>query len=409
MKKWFIFVMCSFILLASIGNSPSKLPFGEPPADLKNVVDSNSAFALKLYSKLKAGNGNLFLSPYSISSALATVYAGARGNCERQISTALNFPDDQDKFHSAMLKIHQKLVEIDTRKGIELNVANGLWLQKGYEFNNSFLDLVNKNYDCFAAQVDFKTTYESEREKINSWIERQTKQKIRNALPAGILSSVTRLVILNAIYFKGDWANCFDKKNTVQESFLSSSGNSVIVPLMHQENVFRYGEQDNLQILELPYIGYDLSMLILLPVEQKDLTELEEKLNYDNLARWIKSLGDRTVEIHFPRFAIDYQISLKQSLSTLGMSDAFSATDADFTGMTLKQPLFMDAVEHSALIEVDEQGTVAAASSSVSFGCTAIIPPPLAKFRADHPFFFLIRDNHTGTILFLGRVVDPTN
>jgi len=310
---------------------------------------------------------------------------------------------------SLMLKIRQKLIDIDTNKGIEFNVANGLWLQNDYTFNNPFLDLVKKKYDCFAAPADFSTNHESVRKKINSWVKNQTKHKIRNSLPAGIISSVTRLVILNAIYFKGDWGSCFDRKNTVQEPFYISSNNSVKVPLMNQENVFRYGELDNLQVLELPYIGQGLSMIILLPVEQDGLTELEEQLNYENLSRWLKSLGDRTVAVHLPRFAIDHQISLKQPLSAIGMIDAFNPVNADFTGMTSQKPLFMNAVEHSALIEVDEQGTVAAAASSASFSCGAAIPPPFAKFRADHPFVFLIKDNYTGSILFLGRVVDPTN
>ena len=402
------------LVLASVGSAPPKLLMGEPPAELKPVVDGNDAFALELYAKLKNTDGNLFLSPYSISSALAMAYGGARGNTEKQMSTTLHFPGDQNRFHSAMAKIRQTLVGIDGHKRINITVANGLWPQKDYKFNPAFLDLVKKRYDAVVDFVDFMTACEPARERINRWVDLQTKHKIRDAIPPAMLSPNSRFVIVNAIYFKGDWFSRFQEERTAPEPFWVSSDKSIQAPMMRQEHVFRYAEQDDLQILELPYMGYDLSMLILLPKERGGLSEVEKQLGADNLARWIKALDARTVDVRFPKFRMESRFSLVPTLSAMGMSDAFDASRADFTGMTQRplfvdipqQPLFIGAVEHAALVEVDEQGTVAAAATSLSLGCCAHFPPP-ATFHADHPFIFLIRDNHTGTLLFLGRVIEP--
>jgi serpin B len=385
-----------------------EVPDANPPADLKPTVDGNCAFAMDLYAHLKDADGNLFLSPYSISSALAIAYGGAKGNTEKQMSTTLHFLADQDMFHSAMSKLRQTFAKMDASRQIELNVANGLWTQKGYNFTPAFLDFAKEKYGAVADPVDFITDREAVRKQINLWVERQTKRKIKNALPSGRLSDNTRAVIVNAIYFKGDWASRFDASKTEQEPFWITPAQSIKAGMMRQKHAFRYAEQDDLQILELPYIGYDLSMLVLLPKERDGLPEMEKRLNGDNVAKWIKALGAWTVDVRFPKFSNESRLSLKQTLSGMGMSDAFSENRADFTGMTPKRPMFIDAVEHAALVEVDEKGTVAAAATSVLFGCASVGPPARsATFHADHPFVFLIRDNHTGTMLFLGRVIDP--
>lgn len=408
MKKWTPFIVCGFLVLLSVGSSPQRLLEGTPTAELKPVVDGSLAFALELYSQLTNADGNVFLSPYSVSSALAVAYGGAKGNTEEQMATTMHFLRDQDQLHLAMSKIRQTFIDIDRKKKIELNVANGLWPQQDYKFRKTFLDLAKKRHGSVVDFVDFRTAYGPAREEINAWVEHQTKQKIKNALPPDMLSSLTRLVIVNAIYFKGDWASRFDKKDTTQGSFWISSSKSIKAPMMRQEHVFRYAERDSLQLLELPYIGYDLSMLIFLPRERDGLPGLEKQLSPENLAKWINALGVWAVDVRFPKFATDSRFSLKKTLVAMGMSDAFS-NRADFTGMTPKRPLCIDAVQHAAFVEVDEQGTVAAAATSISFGaCGGRVSPPSATFHADHPFIFLIRDNHTGTILFLGKIVDPT-
>ena len=177
---------------------------------------------------------------------------------------------------------------------------------------------------------------------------------------------------------------------------------------MRQEHVFRFAKPDGLQVLELPYRGLHLSMIVLLPDAGDGLVGVEKRLTPANLAKWTAALAPRTVDVRFPRFAAESRLSLKPALSAMGMSSAFNLDRADFTGMTPKRPLFIEAVEHAALVEVNEEGTVAAAATSVSFGCAASAPPPPAEFHADHPFVFLIRDNHTGSVLFLGRIVNPT-
>jgi len=408
MKKLPFFVLCALLVLASVGSSPTAVQDAETPGDLKQTVDGNSAFAMELFAHLKDADGNLFLSPYSISSALAIAYGGARGNTEKQMSKTLHFPGDQETFHSAMSKLRQTFAKIDASRRIELNVANGLWTQKGYDFTPAFLDFAKRKYGAVAYPVDFTTDREGVRNQINLWIEHQTKQRIKNALPSGRLSGNTRAVIVNAIYFKGDWASRFDRMETEKEPFWITPAQSIKAPMMRQKHVFRYAEQDDLQIMELPYIGYDLSMLVLLPKERDGLLEMEKRLNGDNVAKWIKALGVWTVDVSFPKFKTETRFSLAQTLSAMGMPDAFTESRADFTGMTPKRPLFIDAVEHAALVEVDEKGTVAAAATSLSMGCAAHYVPPPATFHADHPFVFLIRDNQTGTILFLGRVIDPT-
>lgn len=408
MSNRLFFVGCMVLVLASVGSSTSNVPETETPADLKQTVDGNSAFAMELFARLKDTDGNLFLSSYSISSALAIAYGGARGNTEKQMSTTLHFLADQDTFHSAMSKLRQTFARINASRRIELNVANGLWTQKGYDFTPAFLDLAKEKYGAVANPVDFIIDSEGVRNQINLWVEQQTKRKIKNALPSGGVSGNSRAVIVNAIYFKGDWASRFDASRTEPEPFWITAAQSIKATMMRQKHVFQYAEQDDLQILELPYIGHDLSMLVLLPKERNGLPEMEKRLNGDNVAKWIKALAARTVDARFPKFKIDCRFALKQTLSAMGMSDAFSEGRADFTGMTPQRPMFVDAVDHAAIIEVDEKGTVAAAATSVSFGCATPSVPPPATFHADHPFIFLIRENRTGTILFLGRVMDPT-
>jgi serpin B len=409
MRRWPVFIVCAALILASIGSSPPELLDGEPPADLKPVVDGNSAFALELFARLKDTNSNLILSPYSISSALAFAYGGARGNTEREMSATLHFPSDQKKFHPAMSKIFRTFAGINDGKKVELTVANGLWTQTGYHFIPAFLDLAKNSYTAMVDSADFTVVDESVRTKINLWVERQTKQRIKNALPPGNLSTATRLVIVNTVYFKGDWASQFDAKQTGQEYFWIAPGKSITASMMHQYHEFRYADQDGVQILELPYLGRELSMFIFLPKDPGGLPEMEKQLKWDNVSKWLKAVDIHTVDVRFPKFSIDSRFALNQTLSAMGMSDAFNKSRANFTGMAPDRPLLISALEHAALIEVDEQGTVAAAATHVSFACAKNMAPPPATFHADHPFVFLIRDNHTGTILFLGKILDPTN
>ena len=392
-----------------VGTMPSELPNGEIPPDLKPVVDGNTRFALELYAKLKESRENLFISPYSVSSALGIAYAGARGMTEQQMADVLHFPLDQNECHAAMAKIRKALVRSEKTRGIELNVANGLWPQKGHAFSRDFLRIAQKKYDAGIEYVDYRTSAGRARDRINDWIEQNTAHRIKNALSSGDVSPDTWLIIANAIYFKGEWASRFDKAQTKPAPFWISAAESVETPMMQQESVLLFAEGETLQVLELPYKEHELSMIVLLPKERAGLAALEAQLTPQNLSAWLRGLERRTVNVQLPKLKIESNLPLRGSLMAMGMPDAFGMGLADFTGMAPEGAFFIFGVKHAAVVEVDEEGTVAAAATTVHGGCGRVDHPPApATFHADHPFIFLIRDNRTGTILFLGRVLDPT-
>ncbi len=370
------------------------------------LVEGNTAFALNLYSKLKETEGNLFFSPYSISTALALTYAGARENTEKEMAEVLCFTLDQKRLHPAFASIEARLKDIQKKGDVQLSVANALWPQKDYVFLKEFLELTKKNYGARITPLNYKIDHEAARITINKWVERKTNDKIKELIKRGILDSLVRLVLTNAIYFKGNWADRFDKKLTEDAMFHLLPGKSIKVPMMNQKQKFGYAEHENLQILELPYVGEELSMLVLLPKKVDGLTELENKLTADNLKKWTRHLGEREVWVFLPKFEMTSAFRLDKTLALMGMPDAFSM-NADFSGMDGTKKLNISAVIHKAFIALDEQGTEAAAATGVVIGVKSL-PRPAPVFRADHPFMFLIRENLSNSILFFGRVVDPT-
>jgi serine protease inhibitor len=409
MKRLSTVLLLACLGLLCIGGSAPDLPNGEIPPELKPLVEGNTSFALELYSNLRDQEGNLFLSPYSISSALAIAYRGAEGETEQQMAKALHLPLDQDACHAGMAEIRKALATANRKGEVELNVANGLWTQKGYAFRDEFVRFAKKSYDAEVESVDFLGSAGAACRKINAWIERQTKHRIKNAVGPDMVSPATRLVIVNAIYFKGQWASRFDKAGTEPRPFWVSAGESVETPTMSQQSEFRYGEDELLQLLELPYKKNGLSMIIILPKERDSLPQVEKQLTPANLSAWLGRLQLCTVDVLLPKFKIQSRWSLRSTLAAMGMPDAFDGNRADLTGITARRPFFITGVEHAALVEVDEEGTVAAAATVVGGGCSMVVEsPPPATFHADHPFIFLIRDNRTGTILFLGKVLDPT-
>jgi len=266
--------------------------------------------------------------------------------------------------------------------------------------------VTNKHYKASLISVDFKNTPEQARIQINKWVEQKTNNKIQDLIKPGILNPLTRLVLTNAIYFKGDWAIPFRERSTHDAPFWLNRDNSVTVPLMTQEEYFRWGKHEAMQLLELPYAGNNLSMIILLPNEVDGLPALEASLTQDNLSSWLKSLKKRELRVFLPKFKMTSEFNLSRMLGAMGMPDAFT-TNADFSGMTGTKELFISAVVHKAFVDVNEEGTEAAAATAVTMRMTAVATPP-PEFRADHPFLFLIRHNPSGSILFLGRVINPT-
>ncbi|PWU09208.1 MAG: serpin family protein [Verrucomicrobia bacterium] len=375
---------------------------GAPP------VEDNNAFAFDLYAQLKDQPGNLFFSPYSISTCLAMAYAGARGETEKQMAQVLHFDSDQKRLHSGFAALQKQLAEAEKVKGIELNIANGLWAQKGHPFLTDYLNVARDEYKAQIEQADFMKNAESIRQEINHWVERKTKEKIKDIVPAGALNDMTRLVLANAIYFKGAWRQPFPKSMTEPQPFHLSPERQVEVPLMHHFDVVRYFEDDNMQGVEMPYLGNQLSMAVLLPRKVDGCAELESRLSAGSLAGWLGQMKSHKVEIFFPRFKLESEISLSRVLGKMGMRNAFTPT-ADFSGMDGRRELFISAVLHKAWGDINEEGTEAAAATVAVATASAALPaPPPPVFRADHPFVFLIRDSRSGGILFLGRFSNPS-
>lgn len=376
-------------------------------SSVKTVVQGNIEFALDLYKKLRTTEDNLFFSPYSVSIALAMTYAGARGNTETQMAQALHFTLDQKRLHDAFASLEANLKIVQKRGNLLLKVASALWPQRGYPFLEEFLTLTKECYGVLITPVDYSDP-EAARREINAWVKEKTQGKIRELIPSGILDSLTRLVLTNAIYFKGSWASKFWKELTERAPFRVTSSEEVEVPLMTQEDMFRYGEDDDLQILELPYVGNDLAMIILLPKKVDGLVELEAALTVENLEKWTSNLWERTVRVFLPRFKISSGFVLSDALASMGMPDAFDMNKANFSGMDGKENwLYIAAVLHKAFVEVNEEGTEAAAATAVATMAGGVSPPSV--FRADHPFVFLIREKSTASLLFLGRVMNPMN
>jgi serpin B len=384
--------------------------FAEKNGDLQKVVADNSAFAFDLYQKLRGNRGNLFFSPYSISTALAMTYAGARGQTEKEMAQVLHFSLDQDPLHSSFSQLQSHLNTIQNKGHIKLSTANSLWCQRDYHLLHSFLNLNRKHYGAGLNFVDFAGKTETSRTAINTWVENETQQKIKELIKPGVISSLTRLVLCNAIYFKGHWFRQFEEARTKEQDFYVTPQKIVEVPMMSQEENFRLKDFDKFSAIELPYEGNDLSMIIFLPKEIGGLAEFERNLTYDSARAWIDELigsYKSRVLVSVPRFKVICELGLSKILFDMGMYSAFTIAKADFSGMTGNKELFIDKVVHKAFVEVNEEGTEAAAATSVIVGLTSTPPPP-PTFRADHPFVFLIRDTQTGSILFVGRVSDPT-
>lgn len=386
--------------------------------DKRLVAAGNNKFALELYTKLRSREGNLFFSPYSISTALAMAYAGARGETETEMAKVLHFPTvpgetvavndkfARMRFHSVFGNIVKDLNVRGRKGGYELTVANALWGQKGYRFLEEFLELIKTNYDGQLNEIDFIRATEAARKAINVWVEKKTNNKIKNLIRKGVLSSMTRLVLTNAIYFKGNWARQFKEDRTKKTPFTLADGRKMDVAMMNQTGRFKYMETESFQGLELPYVDDELSMIILLPKEFDGLDEFEKTLTVENLSEWMDELRNREVRVSIPKFKMTSQFGLASVLKSMGMIDAFSA-NADFSGMNGKRDLFISAVIHKAYVDVNEEGTEAAAATAVTMKLTSVGPTRIPVFRADHPFLFLIRDNHSGSILFIGRVMNP--
>ena len=376
---------------------------------MDELCRGNNKFCFDLYDQLiKENKGNIFFSPYSISTALAMTYAGARGVTEKEMAKVLHFTLSREKLHSAFFELSSLMKEIQEKGDVALSVANSLWIQKDFKLEKSFLKTTDKFYGAVPFLVDFVNDRENTRKRINLWVEEKTNEKIKNLIPGGVLDNLTRLVLTNAIYFKGNWITKFKKSQTKKMPFWIDLENKKDVDTMFLTHTFKYREKENLQVLEMPYTGEDLSMLVILPSKEYGIKNLEKELRNSTLQNWMSGLYRIKVKVYFPKFKMTSKFNMKKTFQAMGMGNAFSR-NANFSGMSEK-PLKISEIIHKAFVEVNEEGTEAAAATAVIMKrIVSVRPKPrIPEFRADHPFIFMIMERSTGSILFMGRIADPS-
>jgi len=415
MKKEFaiFIVLIGLVVLAGCTDVPVDAPIIPPVDDseatlegVSAVVNGNNEFAFDVYSKFKDESGNLFFSPWSISSALAMTYEGARGTTADEMREVLHF-SDSSLMRPGFAKIQNQINKKE--KSYLLSTANALWAQKEYSFLSDYFGLIDSYYGGKVTNLDFVNETEESRVTINSWVEEKTNNKIKDLIPQGLITQDTALVLTNAIYFKGNWLTQFKKENTREEDFKVSGDEIVSVEMMcafGDDYEFKYAETEKIQVLELPYVDEELSMIVLLPSEG-EMDYLEKNLDNQNFSDWKSNLRMQEVDVYLPKFKFETKYLMGNVLKEMGMATAFSG-GADFSGMTGQRDLFISEVIHQAFVEVNEEGTEAAAATAVIMAITAVEPYQIPEFKANHPFIFAIQENETGSILFIGRVDNPT-
>jgi serpin B len=399
-KKIIVLLLaCLVILGCKEMPAPKADDTGATAEGIASVVEANNRFAFEFYEQIDSED-NVFFSPYSISVAFAMLYEGANGQTAEEIKDVFQYPEDDLTRRSSFASIYNEINKRD--KEYKLSTANALWAQKDYQFLQSYLDTIKNRYGGNTTNLDFVRETEKSRQTINNWVEERTNDKIKDIIPPGVLNDMTRLVLTNAIYFKGDWVIKFDKKRTSKQDFKITEDNVVQVDMMAmtgEKARFNYTETEDLQILELPYKGKEISMLVLLPKENLDNVSLDA----EKLAEYRNNLQERDINVYLPKFTFETKTDLNKILIDMGMPTAFSL-DADLSGMDGTQNLFVTKAIHQAFVEVNEEGTEAAAATAIVVGFKGIMTN---EFRADHPFMFIIQQRDTGNILFMGKVVDP--
>jgi serpin B len=378
-----------------------------PTGDLRAIVAADAAFAFDLYHELAAGRqANLFFSPSSAAAALTMAYAGARGRTADEMARVLHTPFAGDRLHAARNRLDLDLRRSDDGEALALHVANALWGHAGVPFEEPFLGTLARHYGAGMHVADFATDPDGVRRAINDWVETATRDKIREMFPAGSIDTLTRLVLANAVYLRAQWVEPFDPAATEPGPFQRLDGRSRPVPMMHTVALYDYAEGDGYQAIRLPYVG-DAAMLVVVP-EPGRFTEIQPGFTAEFVDQLIRRLGPHQVDLRMPRFGFTSAFGLVNALSALGMPAAFDASAADFGGITSHQTLFLQDVRHQAYVNVDERGTEAAAATGIALRTVAFRTGPPAQLTLDRPFLFAIRHRTTGSLLFLGHVVEPT-
>jgi serpin B len=424
-------LVVALVMLTSAGCGPVSisLPFPAPdssvaesdkprnlsPAasahDLTELADGNAAFAFDLYHTLRGEGGNLFFSPYSISTALAMTYAGSAGETASQMAATLHFTLPAESLHPALnayaLDLQARAEQATEGTPFELSIANSLWGQQGFPFLPEFLDLLAENYGAGMRLVDYESDPEGARKAINDWVSDETREKIKDLIPQGAIDAMTRLVLANAIYFKAGWLNPFEETATAPGPFHLLDGSEVEIPMMQQSESYGYVIGDGYRAIELPYRNGNTSMLIILP-DEGQFEAVEEQLSPAMMTDLLGRMTYGPVNLSVPKFTYESEFNLNDALIALGMTDAFDPGRADFSGMDGARDLYISDVLHKAFVSVDEEGTEAAAATAVIMSLTSAPMGEPITFTIDCPFIYMIRDQQTGTILFLGRVLDPS-
>jgi serpin B len=384
-----------------------------PEDNLTSLVSGNTSFAVDLFHVLPDGKKNLFFSPYSISAALAMTYAGARNQTADQMAKVLYFELPQAQLHPAFNALDQMINQDQgardkDQQPFELEVANSLWGQQDHPFKQEYLDLLAQNYGAGLRMVDFVNEAENARLQINQWVSDQTNEKIKDLIPMGGVTAASRLVLANAIYFKADWLYPFEKTATSNRPFYLLDDNQVDVATMSFDHAktLPYLAGKGFQAVELPYIGEETSMLIIVP-EQDHLAAIESSLDAAQLEQILQQTQDVEVQLYLPKFEYSTEYPLADFLAEMGMPDAFCGGEVDFSGMDEQGNLCISQVFHKAFVAVDEKGTEAAAASAVVMEASAIMGDQPVVLNVDRPFIFLILHKPSNSILFMGRVLDP--
>ena len=394
-----------------------------PEDDLAELVRENAGFALDLLrQQTDGGAGNLFFSPYSVSLALAMTWAGARGDTETRMAETLRYTLGQERLHPAFNALDRRVEGTngensdgtstgnggDDGRPFTLRTANALWGQEEYPFRDAYLDVLAANYGAGVHAVDFAGDPDGARRAVNAWVGDATEGQIEELLARGVVTELTRFVLTNAVYFEADWRDQFEKRDTSREAFTAVDGAESQVPTMHQRGTFPYAAVDGAQVVELPYVGDAVGMVVVLP-PAGEFEAFESSLDADGLLALTDALESRAGRLALPKFAVDAKLSLADALSSLGMPAAFDPAAADFGGMVDEsetgEPLYLQAVVHQCRVKVDEEGTEAAAATGVVGGTTSAPADPF-EMNVNRPFLAFVRHRSTNAVLFLGRVVD---
>ncbi len=416
----FLLVFCVLSFACSGSNSLSGIEASSPelkPDDWRaaggnaqTASDAVQQFAVDVYGEIEGLEGNVAFSPYSIMSCLALALEGAEGDTYSEMARAMKLiPRSRNLSPSlALLNSAMQAPQKQDNAGWTVDMANGLFPQEKYALQNEYVETIRKFYRAALQEMDYVNKANAAAGKINEWVEKMTRGKIEKLIQPSALNAQTRLVLVNAIYFYGEWMDPFSDKATKEEAFYVNANKTVEAPLMMRMGNYYYMENKLLQAIELPYKGNVLSMVLILPKEKGGLDKVEQALSVSLLKEIYKGLWQTRVMVYVPHFKARSRMQLVDVLKRLGMDKAFSM-DADFSKMTGKPDLFISAVMHEAVVEVDEKGAEAAAATGVVMATKAVGPrveKPIT-FRADHPFLYVIRHRETGAILFMGRITNP--